>query len=119
MALVNIMVNGRAYTVACDDGEEDRLRELAGYVDAKAREVLETVGQVGDQRLMLMAALLMADECHEANRRLEVRGKELGDLTGSHEAMSEQLAAAEAGAAEVLEAAAKRTEALVSRLAGA
>jgi cell division protein ZapA len=40
MPLVNVMVNGRAYTIACDDGEEDHLRDLAATVDAKAREVL-------------------------------------------------------------------------------
>ncbi len=37
MPLVNVMVNGRAYTTACDDGEEDHLKELAAHVDAKAR----------------------------------------------------------------------------------
>ena len=40
MPLVNVMVNGRAYTIACDDGEEDHLRELAGIVDAKMHEDL-------------------------------------------------------------------------------
>jgi cell division protein ZapA len=64
MPLVNVMVNGRAYTIACDDGEEDHLRELAATVDAKTREVLSSVGQVGDTRLLLMAALLIADEHH-------------------------------------------------------
>ena len=62
MPLVNIMVNGRAYTIACDEGEEDHLRELATIVDEKAQEVAKSVGQVGDARLLLMAALLMADE---------------------------------------------------------
>jgi cell division protein ZapA len=108
MALVNVMVNARAYTIACDDGEEEHLRELAGHVDAKVREVLETVGQVGDQRLMLMAALLVADEAFEAKQRLEARRQELGDLADTHEAMS-----------EALEAAAKRAEALVAGLAQA
>ena len=119
MPLVNVMVNGRAYTIACDDGEEDHLRELAGHVDAKVREVLETVGQTGDQRLLLMAALLVADECHEANRRLEARRKELGDLAGSNEEMSEQLEKSEGVAAEALEDAAARAEALVASLAQA
>ena len=64
MPLVNVMVNGRAYTIACDDGEEEHLRELAAIVDAKVREVLGSVGQVGDTRLLLMAALLIADEHH-------------------------------------------------------
>ena len=59
------MVNSRAYTIACDDGEEEHLKELAAHVDAKAREVLGSVGQVGDARMLLMAALLIADEHHE------------------------------------------------------
>jgi cell division protein ZapA len=66
MPLVNVMVNNRAYTIACDEGEEDHLRDLAAKVDAKVREVLGSVGQVGDARLMLMAALLIADEHHGA-----------------------------------------------------
>ena len=119
MALVNVMVNGRAYTIACDEGEEDHLRELAGMVDSKVREVLETVGQVGDLRLLLMAALLVADEAFEANQRLEARRKELGDLAGTHDAMSERLAQSEETACEALEAAAKRAEALVEGLAQA
>jgi cell division protein ZapA len=65
MPLVNVMVNSRAYTIACDDGEEDHLRQLAATVDAKTREVLSSVGQVGDTRLLLMAALLIADEHHD------------------------------------------------------
>jgi cell division protein ZapA len=45
MPLVNVMVNSRAYTIACDDGEEDHLKDLAAIVDAKAREVLGSVGR--------------------------------------------------------------------------
>ena len=73
MPLVNVMVNGRAYTIACDDGEEDHLKELAGHVDAKAREVLASVGQVGDTRMLLMAALLATDEQLAAMSRDGVR----------------------------------------------
>ena len=62
MPLVNVMVNGRSYTVACDEGEEERLHELAAIVDGKAREIAKSIGQVGDTRLLLMTALLMADE---------------------------------------------------------
>src|ERR1700722_18687477 len=65
MPLVNVMVNNRAYTIACDDGEEPHLKELAAHVDEKAREVLASVGQVGDARMLLMAALLIADEHHD------------------------------------------------------
>ena len=47
MPLVNVMVSGRAYTIACDEGEEEHLKELAAHVDGKVRELLESVGQVG------------------------------------------------------------------------
>ena len=43
MAVVNVMVNGRAYTIACDDGEEEHLRDLAGHVDARVRELLSAM----------------------------------------------------------------------------
>jgi len=57
MPLVNVMVNSRAYTIACDTGEEEHLKELAAHVDAKVRELTGSIGQVGDQKLMLMAAV--------------------------------------------------------------
>src|SRR5262245_20192361 len=53
MPLVNVMVNSKAFTIACDDGEEDHLRQLAAIVDGKVRELLGSVGNVGDTRLLL------------------------------------------------------------------
>jgi cell division protein ZapA len=116
MPLVNVMVNGRAYTIACDEGEEDHLRELAATVDAKAREVLGSVGQVGDARLLLMAAILIADEHHG--------GKE---DTGSHHAadaamraeLEERVEEAESKAAASLEQAAGRLEQIAASLSAA
>ena len=60
-----MIVNDRPYTIACDDGDEEYLQQLAAIVDAKAEKVAKSVGQVGDTRLLLMVALLMADE-HKA-----------------------------------------------------
>ena len=119
MPLVNIMVNSRAYTVACDEGEEDHLRDLAARVDAKVRELLGSVGQVGEQRLLLMAALLLADEHHDVAQRLDLRTKEVDDLAGSHSAISEKLDQSDALAADRLEAAAKKLEDVAARLARA
>ena len=113
MPLVNVMVNSRAYTIACDEGEEEHLKELAAHVDAKAREVLGSVGQVGDARLLLMAALLIADEHHD------ITGK--GEAAGENEKQTLHLRAeaAESAAADVLESAAKRLEDIAARLAHA
>jgi len=119
MPLVNIMVNNRAYTIACDEGEEDHLRELAGHLDSKVRELLEQVGQVGDLRLVLMAALLVTDDYFDAVARLDARAKELGDLAGAHSEIAGQLGRAEEIACETLEAAARRIEDIAARLAQA
>src|ERR1700749_508846 len=111
MPLVNVMVNGRAYTIACDDGEEVHLKELAAHVDAKAREVLASVGQVGEVRMLLMAALLIADERHELRGKPEIAGD--SEKHGLH-LRAEQ---AEGAAADALEAAAKKLEDIAVRLA--
>src|SRR6266404_2569640 len=77
MPLVNVLVNGRAYTVACDEGEEEHLRELGQYLDKRVRELSATVGQVADSRLLLMAGLVIADELSDAMVKLDERNKEL------------------------------------------
>jgi len=119
MPLVNVMVNARAYTIACDEGEEDHLRKAAEHVDSKVRELLEEVGQVGDLRLILMAALLITDDYFDAASRLEMRAKEMGALAGSNNEIAERLDRAETIAAESLEKAAKRIEDIAARLAQA
>ena len=119
MPLVNVMVNGRAYTIACDDGEEDHLRSLAATVDAKAREVLSSVGQVGDTRLLLMAALLMADEHHGAQSRLDASTAATGDLENARGKLESQVAEAQSAAADALELAAKRVEDIAASLSAA
>jgi cell division protein ZapA len=119
MPLVNIMVNSRAYTIACDEGEEDHLRELAAIVDAKVREVLGSVGQVADSRLILMAALLIADEHHAATADLDTAGREAGDLAGAQQSLHMRLAETESAAADALEAAAARIEDIAARLVDA
>jgi len=105
MPLVNAMVNGRAYTIACDEGEEEHLRELASYVDGKVRELLGSVGQVGDTRLMLMAAILITDEYMHAMDKLKTQTQSLSDAAN-----------AETIAVEALEAAAKRVEDIAASL---
>ena len=116
MPLVNVMVNGRASTIACDEGEEQHLRDLAAHVDAKVRELLETVGQVGDQRLLLMAAVLIADEYFEARSRLESHAKHAGDLASAHEEISGRLHLSESQAISLMERSAKRAEDIAARL---
>jgi len=119
MPLVNVMVNGRAYTLGCDEGEEEHVRQLAVRVDAKAREALSMVGlNAGDTKLMLMAALLMADEQYDVAAKLGRGIKPAGDVPGAEEPPA-QTENAENAAAEALEAAAERLENIAARLAAA
>jgi cell division protein ZapA len=71
MGQVTVPVNGRSFTITCDDGEEPRIRRLAQYVDAKVAEFVARVGQVGEARLLLLAALVIADELSDAKDALK------------------------------------------------
>src|SRR5947207_14310103 len=67
MGQVSVPVNGRSYAITCDDGQEARIRRLAQYVDAKVGHFVASIGQVGEARLLLLAALVIADELADAN----------------------------------------------------
>jgi cell division protein ZapA len=70
MARVVLKLNGRDFALTCTDGQEPRLRLLAQYVDGKIGEFAKNLGQVGEARLMLLAALAIADELSDANDAL-------------------------------------------------
>ncbi len=121
MPLVNVMVNQRAYTIACDDGEEEHLKELAGHVDAKVRELLETRGPG-------WRCAASADGGASHHRRLfrcratgsMPRAKELGDLSGAHDEMNARLDQFEGNcASKRWRQASKRVEDIAARLAQA
>ena len=62
MAQVDVSVNQQSYRIACEDGQEDRLVDLAAMVDEKVMALVNQIGQVGSNRLLVMAALIIADE---------------------------------------------------------
>ncbi|MDP1640265.1 MAG: cell division protein ZapA [Hyphomicrobium sp.] len=66
MGQVAITVNGRSYRFDCGDGEEPRLQELAEYVKGRMEALSLEHGSVGEERLLLMAALTIADELWDA-----------------------------------------------------
>jgi len=78
MGQVVITVNGRQFPISCDDGQEPRIRRLAQYVDAKINEFVRNFGQVGEARLLLLAALVIADELSDANEMLQQERQQRG-----------------------------------------
>ena len=69
MAQVSVSIGGRAYRLACNPGEEAHLEQLALTLDRKIGEMRQAFGEIGDQRLAIMAALTIADDAAEARRR--------------------------------------------------
>jgi cell division protein ZapA len=116
MAQVNLTVNGRVYRMACEDGEEDHVMQLGARFDGAIDELRGALGEIGDQRLMVMAGILMTDRLDDAERRLarfeqdlrEQRSRGLDSLA-RYEGVEENFVAH-------LEAAAEWLERLASRL---
>jgi cell division protein ZapA len=106
MATVTVDINGRPYAVGCADGQEERVRILAKQFDGHVRSVAGDVGHVGDLRLFLMAALLLADELHEARLALQHGAPVAAPAPG----------VASDGVAEALNAVAARLEKLVQTI---
>jgi cell division protein ZapA len=109
MGQVVVKVNGREFPLSCADGQEPRIRRLAQYVDAKVNEFTKTIGQVGEARLLLLAAIVISDELSDANETiLQERNRNRAAAAAPDE--GEQAAAAG------LRGMADRVEAIATRL---
>ena len=110
MATVAVVIAGRTYRMACGEGEEGHLQELARHVDATLAALRKGFGEVGDTRLVIMTAITVADELSEAKRRIAALEETLAGLaqtTSEGEAMRDALAS---DVAVALDAAAARLE---------
>jgi cell division protein ZapA len=69
---VEISINGRLYAVACDEGQEDRVRDLAGIVDSRVRQLTGSgPAAVGEAHLLVLAGLMLADELSETSAKIQ------------------------------------------------
>jgi cell division protein ZapA len=65
MAQVTIRINGYAYTVGCEDGQEGHLEQMAAEIEQRITSITAIGGQSGEARLLMLASLLLADELHD------------------------------------------------------
>ncbi len=107
MAQVTVHVNGKPYSVGCEDGQERHLAEIAKLFDEQVRQVSQDVGNLGETRLFLMGALLLADEMADLKLRMSHLQGELARTQTDH-------AKIEVKAVAALENAAKRVEKLAT-----
>ena len=116
MATVAVIIAGRSYRMACGEGEEAHLQELGRHVDATLARLRKGFGEVGDNRLVIMTAITVADELFETRRRVaELEDRVAGfDATRSDgETMRDALAMEIAGS---LDDASTRLERLAQTL---
>lgn len=118
MGQVNITLNGRTYNLECDDGEEDHLIRLAGQMSENLQALKGRFGQVGDDRLLLMAGLMFADELAETRKRLDELQSKLAEIGRDRAVADEQVDEVQAQVAERISAAADRIQALSAELNG-
>jgi cell division protein ZapA len=110
MPEIEVLVNGRSYRLACEDGEEDRLVQLAEHIDTHAKALSKVAPRASDAQLLLMAGLMVGDELTDALDRVE----ELE--TNARQAKSEGAGVA---AQALLDGAARRIEELAGRIRSA
>ena len=107
---INVTINGRQYRMACEEGQEARLVRLAEALESKVESLRGKFGEIGDQRLTVMAALTACDELLDANARLEKLEQELASLRDVRVAAGDRARATQVAVANALNAAAERIE---------
>jgi cell division protein ZapA len=80
MAHVNVTIAGRAYRMACEDGQEPHLERLAQTIDQRINDMRKTFGEIGDQRLTVMAAISILDEASDLHAKIDSLEAELAKL---------------------------------------
>ncbi|HXW40177.1 MAG TPA: cell division protein ZapA [Xanthobacteraceae bacterium] len=116
MAQVNVTINGRQFRMACEDGQEAHLMDLARELDNRINGLRAKFGEIGDTRLTVMAAITVADELAETGHRVKRLEEELAALQDARVAASDRNKAAQAAVAAALSSAAERIEAITKKL---
>ena len=117
MANVVVTVADRPYTMQCPDGEEDHLRELAQLLDTEVARIKQSVGSIGDIRLLVMSGLMVADRLSEAIQKIETLEDQVQSLREGKNVAQTQLKTLETNLTTHLDRAALRLEGLAKKMA--
>ena len=80
MANVNIKFNGREYLLSCEDGQEEHLEELSSHLSQKFSSLKNSLGNIGENKLLLITSIKIMDEYFETNKKIEEKKLELEKL---------------------------------------
>jgi len=81
MANVNIKFNGKDYLLSCDDGQEESLKRLTSQLDAKYRELKEKLGNIGENKLLLITSIQLIDEYFDLKKKVTSQKIKLDGLS--------------------------------------
>tara|TARA_Y100001958_G_scaffold152511_1_gene138770 strand:- start:437 stop:883 length:447 start_codon:yes stop_codon:yes gene_type:complete len=81
MANVNIKFNGKDYLLSCDDGQEESLKKLTSFLDNKYLELKKKLGNIGENKLLLITAIKLIDEHFDLRRRVKDQKDKLDGLS--------------------------------------
>ena len=81
MANVNILFNGKEFLLSCEDGQEEHLQELSMHLNEKFDNLKKSLGNIGENKLLLITAITTMDEYFETKKKIDNKIKELNNLT--------------------------------------
>ena len=117
MAQVNVTISGKTYRMACNDGEEEHLAGLAERLNRSIDQLRERFGEIGDQRLTVMAGIMVMDELNELQKRIKGMEGEIATLRKTRDDALTKADKNDAALTGALGALAERMETLAGKLA--
>lgn len=118
MAQVTVSIDGKAYRMACEEGQEAHLEELAAGFDRYVGHLKSQFGEIGDLRLTVMAGIMVMDELNDVSRRLERLEKETEELRKGREGVMAEVSKNEEAIAVALGELTSQIQGMAARLGG-
>lgn len=116
MPSVMVTINGKSYRMACDEGQEKHLEKLAKTLDGYVEGLKGSFGEIGDQRLSVMAGIMVTDELSEMTAKVKRLEKEVHSLQAKRDAVAGEIDSTDSDVAASILEASKRLEALAEKL---
>ncbi|MEP9399122.1 cell division protein ZapA [Mesorhizobium sp. KR2-14] len=117
MAQVTVTIDGKAYRMACDEGQEEHLIDLAQSFDLYVSHLKDSFGEIGDQRLTVMAGIMVMDELSEQRKRVQGMESEISTLRKTRDEALMKADKNDAALTGALSTLAQRMEDLAEKLA--
>lgn len=116
MAQVNVTINGKNYRMACDEGQEDHLRMLGEKLDSYVGKLKGSFGEIGDQRLTVMAGVMVTDELCEMQEKVASLEAEVETLKKNSNMVVGEMSSAEEQAAKQISDIAEKLNSIVGKI---